>query len=78
MKALCIDTQGEESIQRLSIINIEDIDISSVSRFGKEINISDPENEDLLLDQKEILAKVRQLDIVVDNYCHGMYILLND
>lgn len=77
MKAICIDTQGEESIKRLSIINIEDIDITSVSRMGQDIDISDPENENLLLDQKEIQLRVRQLDIVVDNYCHGMYIVLD-
>ena len=77
MNVLCIE-QVDESPNRWEIVNINHIDITSVSRMGKDIDISDPDDDSLLLSQEEIIARLRTLDIVTDNYCHGKYVMLGD
>ena len=56
------------------LVDSSDFYVSYIRRGEKEIDLTD--GSDQMADQKILAQRVQVGDVVEDNYCHGMYLVV--
>ena len=74
MKAICIHNCGNDFDPKVGeIVSLQDLYITSINRGGSILDLEDPKRPGYFKPEAEILALLKEGDMVEENYCHGIF-----
>ena len=73
MKAVCIHNENDFDREVGEIVDLKDLYITGIVRNGFILDLENPQRPGYFRPESEILALLKEGDVVENNYCHGMY-----